>query len=180
MTSPAHIAYAAAASLSALALASPALAATSAEERTPLNLESVEEPARQAATGGGGGGIARMIVGLAVVIAVIYGLAWVLRQVKAAKEGSATGAGLAQVSSLPLGPNRSVHLVRAGNDLVLLGAAEKAITPIRTYSEDEARRAGLLAEEDRLALGSGTATADGPKPVALSIVEALRQRTVRR
>ena len=123
-----------------------------------------------------------MIVGLAVVIGVIYGLAWVLRQVKASKEGTATGGGLAQVSSLPLGPNRSVHLVRAGNDLVLLGAAEKGITPIRTYTEDEARAAGLLGDEDQLALpaAAGNGNGNGAKPVALNIVEALRQRTVRR
>jgi flagellar protein FliO/FliZ len=181
MKSPAHIAYAAAACLTSFVLASPALAATSAEERTPLNLESAEEPARNAASGGGGGGIARMIVGLAVVIGVIYGLAWVMRQVKASKEGAAEGGGLATVSSLPLGPNRSIHLVRAGNDLVLLGAAEKGITPIRTYTEDEARRAGLLGDEDQLALpvavdGNG----HGGKPAATNLVEALRRRTVRR
>jgi flagellar protein FliO/FliZ len=173
--SPAHIAYAAAAYLTTFVLASPALAATSAEERTPLNLETAEEPARAAS--GGGGGIARMIVGLAVVIGVIYGLAWVMRQVKASKEGTASGGGLASISSLPLGPNRAVHLVRAGNDLVLLGAAEKGITPIRTYTEEEARRAGLLGEEDQLAL---PAAAGARTPVATNIVEALRQRTVRR
>ena len=179
--SPAHLSYAFAASLTTFLLAAPAWAATSAEERTPLNLETAEEPAKAAATGGGGGGIARMIVGLAVVIGVIYGLAWVLRQVKASKEGTATGGGLSQVSSLPLGPNRSVHLVRAGSDLVLLGVAEKGITPIRTYTEDEARRAGLLGDEDQLALTpAANGNGNGTKPVALNMVEALRQRTVRR
>lgn len=182
--SPAHFTYALAASLTTFLLAAPAWAATSAEERTPLNLESAEEPAKAAASGGGGGGIARMIVGLAVVIGVIYGLAWVLRQVKASKEGTASGAGLAQVSSLPLGPNRSVHLVRAGHDLVLLGVAEKGITPIRTYTESEARRAGLLGDEHQLALpaanGNGNGNGAATKPVAQNIVQALRQRTVRR
>ena len=179
--SPAHFTYALAASLTTFLLAAPAWAATSAEERTPLNLEAAEEPAKAAASGGGGGGgIARMIVGLAVVIGVIYGLAWVLRQVKASKEGTATGGGLAQVSSLPLGPNRSVHLVRAGSDLVLLGAAEKGITPIRTYTEDEARRAGLLGDEDTLVLAPAAGGAPATKPVAKNIVEAMRRKTVRR
>ena len=180
--SPAHFTYALAASLTTFLLAAPAWAATSAEERTPLNLESAEEPAKAAATGGGGGGIARMIVGLAVVIGVIYGLAWVLRQVKASKEGTVSGAGLAQVSSLPLGPNRSVHLVRAGHDLVLLGVAEKGITPIRTYTESEARRAGLLGDEHQLALPAANGNGNGGagKPVAQNLVQALRERTVRR
>ena len=61
----------------------------------------------------------------------------------------------------------------------LLGVAEKGITPIRNYTEDEARRAGLLGDEDQLALASGNGNS-GPKPVAVTIVEALRQRTVRR
>ena len=176
-TSPVQLQYALAAFLTALVLASPAVAATP-EDKTPLNL-SPAEPAEQAATGGGGGGgIVRMIVGLAVVIGVIYGLSWVLKQVKASKEGQASGAGLAAISSLPLGPNRSVHLVRVGNDLVLLGAAEKGVTPIRQFTEHEARAAGLIGDDED---GSPV---QAPKPPAAqaagSLVEALRRRTVRR
>jgi flagellar protein FliO/FliZ len=175
--SPAHFTYAAAAYLTSLVLASPVAAATAADDRTPLPNLSDSEPARQAATGGGGGGIARMIVGLAVVIGVIYGLSWVLRQVKASKEGQAQGAGLAAISSLPLGPNRSVHLVRAGTDFVLLGAAEKGVTPIRTYTEHEARAVGLIGDEDAPALPAGKPAGAG---AAFNIVELLRKRTVRR
>ena len=47
--SPAHLSYAFAASLTTFLLAAPAWAATSAEERTPLNLETAEEPAKAAA-----------------------------------------------------------------------------------------------------------------------------------
>ncbi|HEX6986022.1 MAG TPA: hypothetical protein VF170_11635, partial [Planctomycetaceae bacterium] len=64
--SPAHLAYAAAACLTALVLASPAAAATAKDDKTPLNLPS-SDPAREAATSTGGGGLARMIVGLAIV-----------------------------------------------------------------------------------------------------------------
>jgi flagellar protein FliO/FliZ len=175
--SPVHFTYLAAACLTAFVLdAAPAFAATAEDDKTPLPNLDATDSAKQAAEGGGGGGIARMIVGLAVVIGVIYGLAWVLRQVKASKEGQATGASLAAISTLPLGPNRSVHLVRAGHDFVLLGAAEKGVTPIRTYTEDEAREAGLIGD-DAFAL-------EAPKPVATQaatgLVELLRKRTVRR
>ena len=175
--SPAHFAYATGAYLTTIVLATPAFAA-SGEDRTPLNLDTVEEPARQAANDGGGGGIVRMVVGLAVVLGVIYGLSWVAKQVKASKEGTATGGALATLSSLPLGPGRTIHLVRAGNDLVLLGAAEKGVTPIRTYTESEARAAGLLGDEDeaQLLLPAGAQ----PKPAAQNVLAALRQRTVRR
>jgi flagellar protein FliO/FliZ len=154
-TSPAHILHASVAGLTTLLLAAPVALAAPAEDRTPLDL--TEEPARQAVQTGGSGGYARAIVGLAVVIAVIYGLSWVLKQIRASKESSASGSGLAPISSLPLGPNRSVHLVRVGRELVLLGAGEKGVVPIRTYHEDEARAAGLLPDETRASWSPGRA-----------------------
>jgi flagellar protein FliO/FliZ len=111
-------------------------------ESTPLNLAS--DAKSQSSGGPGGGSIVRTIVGLAVVIGVIYGLTWVLKQVKAAKSGAATGSGLETLATLPLGTNRTLHLVRAGDEVVLLGAADGSVTPIRTYSEREARELGLL------------------------------------
>ena len=85
----------------------------------------------------------RTIVGLAIVIAVIWGLAWILRQVKAGRDGGSDGgqssAGLASVAALTLGSGRSVHLVRAGSDYVLLGSTEHGVAPIHRYTEEEAR-----------------------------------------
>lgn len=121
-----------------------ALAARAGGESTPVDLTGASD---QGSHVGGDGSLVRTIVGLAIVIGVIYGVAWVLRQVKASRAPRATGAGLATLASVPLGPNRSVHLVRAGRDLVLLGVAEQGVVPIRTYSEDEARAAGLIDED---------------------------------
>ena len=67
-------------------------------------------------------------------------------------EGRAVGSGLESVATLPLGPGRSLALVRAGSDFVLVGVAEQMVTPIRRYSEDEARAAGLLVDDDDDAL----------------------------
>ena len=179
--SPAHIVLAFAACLTVLLLgAAPVLAATAKDDRTPLDLSEGDAPARDAAAGSGGGGIVRMVVGLAVVIGVIYGLSWVLKQVKASKEGSATGAGLAPISSLPLGPGRSVHLVRVGTELVLLGSAEQGVTPIRTYAEHEARAAGLLDEESGEIIATTARPARPALPAPGNVMELLRQRTVRR
>ena len=117
-------------------------------ENTPLNLSGAAG-ATHATSSGGGASIVRTIVGLAIVIAVIWGLAWIMRQVKAGREGRDVGepsAGLASVAALTLGSGRSVHLVRAGSDYVLLGATEHGVAPIHRYSEDEARDAGLLLE----------------------------------
>jgi flagellar protein FliO/FliZ len=123
-------------------LAPVALAANG--ESTPLNLPA--EAAKQAApSSGGGGGLVRTIVGLAVVLGVIYGLYWVLKQVKASKEDKASGQGLEPLATLPLGGNRSLQLVRAGGEIVLLGVGEGGVTPVRTYTEAEARELGLFA-----------------------------------
>jgi flagellar protein FliO/FliZ len=131
--------------------ATPALAARTAArgESTPVDLTGASD---QGSHIGGGGSIVRTIVGLAVVIGVIYGVAWVLRQVKASKQPRAAGTGLAALASVPLGSGRSVHLVRAGRDLVLLGVAEQGVVPIRTYTEAEAYAAGLIDEDGMLIL----------------------------
>jgi len=96
-------------------------------------------------SGTAGGSIVRTIVGLAIVIAVIYGLTWVIRQTKGAKS-PATGYGLEQLASLPMGTNRSVALVRVGAELHLLGISEHGVTGIRVYSEEEAYELGLPLE----------------------------------
>jgi hypothetical protein len=81
------------------------------------------------------------------VLAVIWGLAWILRQVKAGKDPNLSSDGLASVAALTLGSGRSVHLVRAGSDYVLLGSTEHGVAPIHRYTQEEAREVGLLMSE---------------------------------
>jgi len=136
----------------ALLTAPAALAATTSTtatgENTPLHINPTT--AVDHGGSGGGGGIVRTIVGLAVVIGVIVGLHWILKQVKASRESRSTGGGLQAIATLALGPGRSLHLVRAGREIVLVGAAEHAVTPLRVYTEDEARELGLLDDADDL------------------------------
>ncbi|HUB73348.1 MAG TPA: flagellar biosynthetic protein FliO [Solirubrobacteraceae bacterium] len=131
------------------ALASPAAAfsptSKAGGENTPLNLGASGGSTHAAASSSGGASIVRTIVGLAIVIAVIWGLAWILKQVKAGKDPHLSSEGLASVAALTLGSGRSVHLVRAGSDYVLLGSTEHGVAPIHRYSEEEAREVGLLA-----------------------------------
>lgn len=186
-----------AAALLCVLLAAPALAlaagtATTGKdpygENTALNLPAGGGSSAHASVGGGGGGLARTFIGLAVVVAVIYGLTWVLRQMK--KSSATTGAvgtGLSTEATLPLGPNRSVHLIRAGRELVLVGSAEHGIVPIRTYTEDEARDLGLV-EQPQLRVGDvvdgeATVLADTPqakvKLLMSGTLDKLRERTAR-
>jgi flagellar protein FliO/FliZ len=171
--------------LGALLLAPSALAADG--ESTPLDLSQPKVNVQQAAPSAGGG-LVRTIVGLAIVIAVIYGLYWVLKQVKASREERSSGRGLGTLATLPLGPNRSLHLVRAGGEVVLLGVGEGGVTPIRTYGEHEARALGLIADDDDPAGPAGpaaSATLPGvpaPRPTLRKALrrslEDLRAKTV--
>jgi flagellar protein FliO/FliZ len=151
-------------------------------ETTPLNLPADGGAAHASSVGSGSGTLARTFVGLAVVVAVLYGQSWVLKQMKASKEDRSHGMGLSTEASMPLGPGRSVHLIRAGRELVLVGSAEQGIVPIRTYTEDEARELGLLAGDGELATvaASGPAAAGAKARTAFAdVLERLRERTTR-
>jgi len=160
-------------------LAAPAALAADTGEATPLNLPSAGQT--QAAAGSGGGSLVRTFVGLAIVLAVIYGLYWVLKQVKASRESAASGDGLESVATIPLGSNRSLHLVRAGRELVLLGVSEQSVVPIRAYSEEEARALGLIGTSERADVVDGDARRALPSPAATlrDTLARLQQRTVR-
>src|SRR4051794_2362192 len=172
---PSYIAVATA--LTSLLLTSPSALAADSGEKTPLNLKDAtgDTPSHVS----GGGSIVRTIVGLAVVIGVIYGLYWVLKQVKSSREEKATGQGLAALATLPLGAQRSLQLVRAGRELHLVGVSEHGVTPVRTYSEDEAEAAGLLDldQDDEPARRNGNGNGGG---VVAGVIDELRRRTVRR
>jgi flagellar protein FliO/FliZ len=177
-------------------------------ENTPLDLTPTTSSAH---TSSGGASIVRTIVGLAIVIAVIWGLAWILRQVKTGRGDARVGAaGLTSVAALTLGSGRTVHLVRAGSDYILLGSGEHGVAPIHRYTEQLAREAGLLPAEEsseyprrrllgpgrpsatppRRRLGVGSSSGDPHPPnnydpmhmpsPSANVVERLREWTVRR
>jgi flagellar protein FliO/FliZ len=141
-------------------------------QNTPLNLNSggVTHPNSASFSGT----IVRTIVGLAIVIAVIYGITWLLRQSRSARNPP-MGDGLAQIASLPLGTNRSVSLVRVGDELHLLGVADQAITSIRVFNEEQAYELGLPFDPEDTFAG---ATTTGVSPMQ-RVVELLRRLTAR-
>jgi flagellar protein FliO/FliZ len=151
-------------------------------ENTPLNLP-VQSSHSASTPGASGGSLVRTFVGLAIVLAVIYGVYWVLKQVKASREERSSGSGLSSVATLPLGPNRAVHLVRSGREYVLVGASEHGVTPIRTYSEEEAHEVGLVPEAGEVA---GELEAPLPARAQKSgifikdVIDEMRRRTVRK
>jgi flagellar protein FliO/FliZ len=169
--------------IAAAFLAAPArvLAATPSEKDTPLNLGGGDDKSSDAAShAAGGGSIVRTLIGLAIVVGIIFALHWILKQAKASKEGKASGAGLAPIATLPMGGGRSVQLLRAGKELVLVGVGEQGITPIRRYSEDEARELGLLPTEEDVSESEAPAASKTRTPGWQGVVEQLRELTVMR
>ena len=115
-------------------------------ESTPLQLGSAAKGA-STTTVSTGGSITRTLIALVVVIGLIYAVTVVLRKLKRSQDRR-VGSGLETVASVPLAPGRTLQLVRAGTDFVLVGVAENNVTPIRRYSEEEARIAGLIADDE--------------------------------
>lgn len=75
----------------------------------------------------------QLLAGLAVVIALIYGCAWLMRRVSG---GSIPGAASMRViGSLPVGPKERVVLVQVGDTQMLLGVAPGSVNTLQVFSE---------------------------------------------
>ncbi len=140
-------------------------------ENTPLHLST--GGTAHVAAAGGGSSILRTIIALLVVIVIIYAVARLLRALRGRDVVRASGSGLSQIATLPLGPNRSVALVRAGRDVVLVGVAEQGITALKTYTEAEAIANGIEIPE---AVADDLDLAERPLD---RVLDGLRRMTVR-
>ena len=146
--------------------------AQSTGENTPLHLSGSTATSHAATSSSGGGSIVRTIVGLFIVIAVIYGIAWIMKQAKKSKTRP-TGTSLTQVASLPLGSGRSVAVVRAGREVLVVGVAENGVTPIRSYSEAEAIALGIEVPPEK------PEVADRAEKPSDRVLDVLRRITAR-
>ena len=122
---------------------------------------------------GGAGTIARMVVGLAIVLAVVYGVYWLLKK---RYRGGSRGGGVADgrleiVATTPLANNRAVHLLRAGDELFLIGSSEQSVTGLAAWGPEEARRLEAVL---------AVPPPQPPQPTQpVGMLEALRKLTVR-
>ncbi len=165
----------------------PASAAESGfhRDRTPLSAKvtgSGSGSAQSALQGSATSGAAvHMLFGLALVLALIYVLYRLLKR-SAGKQQKSSGTiqgddWMSVVASTPLAPSRSIHLVRVGEEIVLVGSAEQGVTPIRVYSADEARDL-RIEPRDLPVLGSPIVESDRPSFRA-ALLESLRRMTAR-
>jgi len=151
----------------------PAFATTTCTKADSFECTKFHSTGDKISSGSAGGSIVRTIVGLAIVVGIIYGLYWILKQTRATKN-PATGYGLEQLAALPLGPGKSMALVRVGDEVHLVGLSENGVTSLRVYTEEEAYELGLPLE--------GPVTPSDPNaglPPIQRLVETLKRFTVR-
>jgi flagellar protein FliO/FliZ len=143
-------------------------------DETPLPT-SLTSGSHHAGHSSDGAAFTRLGFGLVIVLVVIYAVYWLLK--RSGKGRALRGAGaLSVVDSTQLGPNRAVHLLRVGDELVLVGSAENAVSPIRVYGAEEARvLAESLERSATLSRGAGVPSGGG----LAGVVEMLRRRTAR-
>lgn len=183
-----------ASALTTLALtAGPALAQAATAPVDPETLPIPEGSATPTSlTGEGGGTLLRLAIGLVVVVGLIAAVWFVMKRVQRSRYPALEERGPALidvVTTTALGPNRSLHLVRVGEELVLVGSTDHSVTGLaRLGVEESAALVDLAPAGPRF--GSGSATPGGPgvddraRAAATAgeatLVERLRAITTRR
>ncbi len=135
--------------------------------------------ASEPATASSSGAFVRMMAGLAIVLAVIYAVYWLLKTYGKAKRDSSADGRLTLLGTTTLAPNRALHLVRIGEEVILVGSAEQSVTAIRVYDANALRRAGVDVDG---ALADGGPSQAGVRPAnarPAGLLDALRRMTAR-
>jgi len=90
-------------------------------------------PPVSALSSGIGSQLMQLVLGLGLVVALIFGLAWLLRRVQ--RTGPAGNQVIELVGSRALGPRDRLVLVQVGNEQVLLGVSPGSITALHVMNE---------------------------------------------
>jgi flagellar protein FliO/FliZ len=125
-----------------------------------------------------GGGLGRAVLGFVAVVGAILVVAKLLKANQKRRFGLRGGpsGSLEVLSTTPLGPNRNLHLLRVGEEVMLIGAAEGGISRLRTFDPTEAVDLGMLAPLDGQD-GFGAAPMSPPAPAPSRALPASSART---
>lgn len=179
--------------------AAPAFAATAASGKKvdPESLPIPEGSSSPAGLSGGAGGtLLRLGLGLVVVVGLIAAVWFVMKRIQRSRYPALDERGgssvIDVVATASLGPNRTLHLVRIGEEMVLVGATDHSVNAVaRIGAEDAAgvtevapagpgyarHAAAASASMDDKERAVATATAP---PAGSTLVERLRAMTTRR
>jgi flagellar protein FliO/FliZ len=107
--------------------------ALAAEQDSPARLFAAPDMA-QAPVPGAAGGIGQMLVGLLLVLAAVFAVAWVARRMRGAS--SAGGNGMEVLGQASLGAKEKAVILRVDGERLLLGVAAGEVTLLKTLSPD--------------------------------------------
>lgn len=91
-------------------------------------------PATAAATPELGASVLQMMLGLAVVIALLFACLWVIRRLGAPRGG---GAAIKVLGAAAVGPRERVVLVELGEQVLVLGVAPGSVTRLHDMKRSE-------------------------------------------
>ena len=157
-----------AAGLLTLAVTAGTAAAQAGTRTAPVDPETLPIPEGSATptslSGEGGGTLLRLAIGLIVVVGLIAAVWFVMKRVQRSRYPALEEKGPALidvVTTTALGPNRALHLVRVGEELVLVGSTDHSVTGLaRLGVEESAALVDLAPAGPRF--GSGTGVPGGP------------------
>src|SRR4051794_1120526 len=141
------------------------------KDTTPLPTGATGTGDATAQSAGGGAGIGRLFLGLLVVVGLVLVLRWFVKRTNRDRTPQAA-ASLQVVATTPLAQGRAVHLLRVGDELVLVGSAEHGVTPLRVYDSHDARTLEATLGVEAFTPTSGSSGVTG-------VLHHLRKRTAR-
>jgi flagellar protein FliO/FliZ len=120
--------------------------------------------------------VARLLLSLAIVFAVMIAASWLLRRTRGGLSLRKRTAVLDVVAQQSLGRSASVAVVVAGGRAMLVGVTDASVTLLAERDASE-----LVEEQKELPPpGTGAVGAGRPTPAWTTFLETLRERTVRR
>lgn len=81
----------------------------------------------------GAGGLASVTLALLVVLAAIFGVAWVARRVRGM--GNRLGNAIDVLADMPLGPKERAVLLKVGAEQILIGVAPGRVSALHVLRE---------------------------------------------
>jgi flagellar biogenesis protein FliO len=138
-----------------------------AGDRSPLHLGADSS----SGAGVGAGAAFRVIAGLAIVLAVVYGVYWLLKAGARARR-PAGAPDMRIVAQTTLAQGRAMHLVRVGDELILMATSENAVAPVRIYEGDKALRLEAVLDQP-------VSPTEAQKPTLAKLIDELKRRTAR-
>jgi flagellar protein FliO/FliZ len=146
--------------------AAPAALAVSDRDLAHLSTTQASGSGVHGVSFGVGGGLGRAVLGLVLVVGAILVVSRLLKASQKRRFGLGGGpsSALEVLSTTPLGPNRNLHLLRIGQEVLLIGAAEGGISRLRTFDPAEAIDLGMLPPDGGEGFGEPTTGATAPAP----------------